>query len=473
MFTLVEDSAASPSQTLKRLQWRVSGSAALFLALFLLSCFLVSPLFDSWSGRLLFLGFAVVAIIAFSNVVFTIIERIQLRLERTNHELLALHQAGLDISSELALDAVLQKVVDRARQIVSARYGALAVYREDGSIRSFVTSGLCREERETIGDLPLGRGLLGLVLRDGERLRLTELSRHPASVGFPFHHPDMRSLLAVPVSGVGPYRGNLYVAEAGAEEGFTAEDEEVLARFATLAGLAVGNAHLHAQAKALAAAEERLRLAHEMHDGLAQVLAYVNTKAQAAREHLRRNRAAEAVEHLDQLASAAREVYGDIREAILGLRASAVPSRPLAEVLRHYVDHWQDAVGLSVQLEIPEVLNATPEVELQLMRIVQEALGNVRKHAHASTASVAVRGVGDLLELVVEDDGIGFDPQAVRRDGSPHFGLATMRERMQAVGGTLEIDSIAGKGSRVRARFPRQTNGPVPQEVGHAPADRR
>lgn len=466
-----DDNGVPPLQTLKRLQWTVAVSAALSLSLFLLSCFLLSPLLDSWSGRLLFLGFAVVAIVAFSGVVFGIIERIHLRLERQNRELLALQEAGLEVSGELVLDAVLQKVVDHARLISHARFGALAVYREDGTIRTFVTSGLSPEERRAIGDLPRGRGLLGLVLHQGERLRLANVGEHPGSVGFPPHHPAMRSLLAVPVEGVGPYRGNLYVAEAE-EGGFTAEDEETMSRFATMAALAVGNAHLHAQAKALAAAEERLRLAHEMHDGLAQVLAYVNTKAQAAREHLRRERGSEAAEQLDQLAAAAREVYGDVREAILGLRATAAPARPLAEGLRHYVEHWQDAVGLKVRLEIPDELSTAPEVELQLLRVVQEALGNVRKHAQASTVTISVCDQGGACEVTVEDDGIGFDPSAVRRDGFPHFGLSTMRERMQAVGGTLEITSIAGVGSRVKARFPRTVHEPLSQEVGHASADR-
>ena len=119
----------------------------------------------------------------------------------------------------------------------------------------------------------------------------------------------MRSLLAVPIQCKGPFRGNLYLSERTDGAPFSREDEETLARFAVQAAVAIDNAHLHRRVRDLAASEERLRLAHEMHDGLAQVLAYVNTKAQAVQGFLRHGKSQEASDQLNQLAAAAREVY--------------------------------------------------------------------------------------------------------------------------------------------------------------------
>src|SRR5437016_3212916 len=109
----------------------------------------------------------------------------QERLKRQNRELLALHTAGLDVAAELSLDTVLKKVVDQARNLVGAHYGALSVVGDDGHIRSFLTSGISAETRAAIGPPPVGHGVLGVVLHEGQRLRLTDIAQHPRSVGFP------------------------------------------------------------------------------------------------------------------------------------------------------------------------------------------------------------------------------------------------------------------------------------------------
>ncbi len=451
--------------TLRRLQWMVAASATLFLGLLLVAELRFEPYLSDWRGRLLFLLVSTAGVAAFTSAVFLFLRRMQSHLERQKDELLALHQAGLDINSELSLETVLQKVVDTARALLGARYGALAVYREDGHIQAFITSGLGEAARLGIGPPPQGKGILGIVLREGERLRLEDLGAHASAVGFPANHPPMKSLVAVPVLAVGPYRDNLYLTEKVGREAFTSEDEETLARFATQAALAIGNAHLHGRTRELATAEERLRIAHEMHDGLAQVLAYVNTKAQAAKEYLKSDRKQEAARELDELAAAARDIYGDVREAILGLRLASSPDRPLAETLRDYVQHWQDSCDAEVDLEIDPGLRLNPAVELHLVRVVQEALGNVRKHSEARRVRLAVRQRPAEVHVEVVDDGVGFDPQAIRRSGFPRFGLNTMRERVASTGGTIEIISQPGAGTQVLACFPLSSGAETPAEM--------
>jgi signal transduction histidine kinase len=206
-----------------------------------------------------------------------------------------------------------------------------------------------------------------------------------------------------------------------------------------------------------AAAEERDRIARELHDGLAQILGFVNTKAQAVRLLLRRGQPEAAQGQLQQLEEAAGEVLADVRQAILGLRLSARPELDLAAKLRSFVDQFSRQSGVTVHLELPEdfrQVHLAPAAEVELLRIVQEALANIRKHAAARSAWLRLESGEAGLRLTITDDGAGFDPhQAAVGD---HFGLVSMRERATAIGGQLEFDSAPGRGTRITLRLESQ-----------------
>jgi signal transduction histidine kinase len=219
--------------------------------------------------------------------------------------------------------------------------------------------------------------------------------------------------------------------------------------------------------------EERLRIAQEMHDGLAQVLAYVNTKAQVVREHLRMGRTEEATKHLDQLAAAAREVYDDVRESIIGLRSAAQESSA-ADSLRGYVAHWEAQNGITCRLHLETDRQVPAGAELQVLRIVQEALANVRKHSRAGHADVRIEDAGSRIRITVEDDGIGFNPAELGRAEFPRFGLSAMRERAESVGGRLQLDSAPGEGTRVTIEVPaRSPQRELSEEPRHEHSHRR
>jgi signal transduction histidine kinase len=404
----------------------------------------------SWEQRIILDVVYILGIVLFAAVIFRYVAGMQGQLRRRNEELLALHGAGLDVTAELSLDVVLRKVVEQARRLVGAKYGAVSVIDHDNRIVSFITSGITTEERAMIGPPPVGHGLLGVVLREGQHLRLKDLTHHPQSHGFPANHPPMHSLLAVPIPCKGPFLGNLYLTEGD----FTADDEETLARFALQAALAIDNAHLHEQVADLAVAQERLRIAHEMHDGLAQVLGYVNTKVQAAEAYLKREKTEEAAAQLRELATSARQAYSDVRESIVGLRTLPGPSRSLDEVLGEYLERWEEMSRVSATLHIDPSVQLRPSQELQVVRIVQESLTNVRKHAKATHARVDIAREGNKLVTRIEDDGVGFNAAARARGEFPQFGLSTMRERAEGIGGTLTIDSAPGAGTRVRFELP-------------------
>jgi signal transduction histidine kinase len=158
-------------------------------------------------------------------------------------------EAVLAVSSGLELDETLRQIVRAAVDLVDARYGALGVLGGDGMLTEFVHVGIDDATRTLIGPLPTGHGVLGVVLEDAKPLRLADLSRHPASVGFPAHHPPMDTFLGVSIQARGQVFGRLYLTEKNNGPGFTDDDEMVLQALAGAAGIAVHNSRLYEEVR--------------------------------------------------------------------------------------------------------------------------------------------------------------------------------------------------------------------------------
>ncbi|MEV5651963.1 GAF domain-containing protein [Nocardia sp. NPDC052254] len=159
-------------------------------------------------------------------------------------------EAMLSVSAGLDLDRTLRAIVHTAIELVDARYGALGVRGPDGQLDQFIYEGIGDAERARIGDLPQGRGVLGLLISQPKPLRLDDLAQHPSSVGFPPHHPPMRTFLGVPVRIRDEVFGDLYLTEKAGGQPFTADDEVIVQALAAAAGIAIDNAHLYAQSHA-------------------------------------------------------------------------------------------------------------------------------------------------------------------------------------------------------------------------------
>jgi signal transduction histidine kinase len=223
------------------------------------------------------------------------------------------------------------------------------------------------------------------------------------------------------------------------------------------------------QLRERAIAEERERIARELHDGLAQLLGYVNTKAMAARLMLRNARAEAADQHLAQLEEAARELSTDVREAILSLRTASRHNTHLVAMLDDFVVGFSRLSSLPVDLTFSpavEGLGLPPDYALQMLRIAQEALANVRKHASASRSWVNLHISDGILELTVDDNGQGIAAGAAQAGDQPGFGLITMRERAEAIGAALQLGSSPAGGTRVAVRLPLGDALSVPGKEG-------
>jgi signal transduction histidine kinase len=254
----------------------------------------------------------------------------------------------------------------------------------------------------------------------------------------------------------GPDRiGELSVSVAGSRQ-FNEEEQHLLNGMADLAAIAVQKSRLLERDRQVVVLEERERLAREMHDSLAQVLGYLHLKSETTLAKLRVNDIPNAEEQLREMATLSKEAYADVREAILGLRENVSPARGLVDALREYLQKFSRQAGVAVQLEADgdDRMCLSPDAEVQLMRVIQEALTNVRKHANADRALVSIGRNGGEAAIVVEDNGRGFDSEGLRQTDVLSFGLRTMRERVERVGGRFAIDSVPGEGTRVQIFLP-------------------
>jgi signal transduction histidine kinase len=166
----------------------------------------------------------------------------------SRERLSALLEAVVGIGADLDLRSTLQRIVAAAVRLAGARYGALGVIGPDRRLVEFITDGLTVEEHRRIGELPTGRGVLGLLIDEPQPVRLRDIAQHPRSFGFPPHHPPMRSFLGVPIRARDQVFGNLYLTEKRDADEFTPDDEEVMVALSVAAGVAIDNARLYAAA---------------------------------------------------------------------------------------------------------------------------------------------------------------------------------------------------------------------------------
>jgi signal transduction histidine kinase len=228
---------------------------------------------------------------------------------------------------------------------------------------------------------------------------------------------------------------------------------ELMKAIASQIALAVRNAQLYTQLRQTAVLEERFRLSREMHDGVAQTLGYLGMQAERLETLVERGDTTRLPQELKELRRVIADAYLDVRETIDGLRLTVDQPGGFAGALQTHVDDFTRRTGLSVDCTcVSAPPDLPPDVALHLLRITQEALTNVRRHANAQHVWVSVARENGHLELTVSDDGQGFDP------GSPldrqHVGLASMRERVRSLDGQLTLATSPGQGTRITARVP-------------------
>jgi signal transduction histidine kinase len=365
----------------------------------------------------------------------------------------AMSDAVLAVAAERSVESILQKLVHAARALAGARYAALGIPDGEGAFAEFITSGMSDKLIAAMGPLPRTHGLLGAMLEVETPYRTPDIRRDPRFHGWwPRAHPEMRSFLGVPIVSRNGVIGAFYLTDKEGSPEFEDADEDLIVMLAAHAAIAIENARLYERSRELSIVEERNRLARELHDAVSQKLFGLVLSAEAVETLLERD-SYEARAELERLRALAQEAMEELRSLVFELRPPALESEGLATALRKHVRVLRRAHPAAIELEVLGEPPREPVLEREVFRIAQEALQNALRHAEAARLDVRLDATNSRLTLSVEDDGVGFDPDAIEVR-SRRLGLTSMEERARAVGGTLTIESRPGAGTRVRLEVP-------------------
>jgi two-component system, NarL family, nitrate/nitrite sensor histidine kinase NarX len=379
------------------------------------------------------------------------------RLAQQTHSLQVLYDVAASVNVSRDLNDLLTRFLHTLKEVVSARGGAVRLRTDDGQMQLVASIGLTDDvvQRERL--LPAHRCLCGKAMRQGEVRSVSTVRQCTSVIGAPMFDHENLEMIAVPLQyrdrTLGVY--NLFVDKPGlvAKEGEDIQD--LLTSIGRHLGMAIEKTRLDREAHGLALMQERTRMAHELHDSLAQSLASLRFQVKMLGETLQNGQPATRKE-VEQIERGLDQAYRELRELLAHFRAP-VDGRGLVPAIEDLVAQFRKETGIAAffQKECAGPSSLPAGAEMQVLRIVQEALANARKHAEARTVRVLLRcdQAGDY-RVLVEDDGIGMQP-GNQREGSPgeHIGLHVMEERARRVEGELRVESEPGEGTRVVLTF--------------------
>ncbi len=362
----------------------------------------------------------------------------------------ALAQAADALASGDDLDGLLHGACEIARELTGARYAALGVIGDDEHLEQFIHAGMDDDEVAAIGSLPRGGGVLGVLVRRPEMLRLHRVGDHPASVGFPEHHPPMGNFLGVPVRSDGTVFGNLYLTEKPTD--FDDADAQVVTVLAAMVGAAIAAFRSRRVERARAVQRERDRIARDLHDRTIQSLFGVTMTLDASADGTTDAATAAAIE---SSITTLQRVIGQLRNLTHDLHSELEPAASLAERIVRLARNHEAVTGHRPALELAGSRERHLSLALvdDIEMVVGELLSNAARHSGAEEVSVRLDEGVERIEVEVIDDGYGFDPESPRVGR----GLDNIVARVKGAGGTFDVQSSPGHGTTVRLSFERST----------------
>jgi len=384
------------------------------------------------------------------------------RIKQKNHSLEILYDVAANINAARDLEDLLTRFLHTLKNAVDARAGMVRMLTSDGNMQLVASSGLDREviKREQL--ISVERCLCGKAAQSGEVYALDDLQGCGQFVGRPFFDDKKVEMIAVPLRYRGQILGvyNLFTEQHGLVE---REDvKNLLTSIGQHLGMAIEKSRLDEEANRLSIMEERTRLANELHDSLAQSLASLKFQVRVLDEILHSGKEAELWHELELIENSLDEAYTELRELIAHFRAP-VDKRGLVPAVEQAVERFRRDSGVNAFLQLEwDAANLSAEVDIQVLRIVQEALVNIRKHSEANAVRVLMRAGKDGNYMVlIEDDGIGIQDRVI--DGGPgeHLGLKILQERAACIGGDLTIESETGEGTRIILLFTQAREEPA------------
>lgn len=394
-------------------------------------------------------------------------ERDRAQRDAIEAQILARHSAEnwtsalVNISRRIAelehVDDILAYIVDNIHQLLKTNFVGVAILDKEADaleLKCFSSNG--KAQLVTGSPVRVTNPLIRKVLEDSQSYcsRDTDPAKDFQGICF-FTEETARAAAIVPLKLENTIIGVLWIVRFD-DLSFTETDVIWLESMADQVVIAIQHGLMTSQLQSLSIVEERGRIAREMHDGLAQVLGYLNLQVQTLGSLLNQGKTDKLQAELLQMRQAIQTAHADVRENILSLRTTLAQEKGLEAAVREYLAEFdiQTGIGTTFSYEVNGELNLSSLAEVQLACILQEALTNVRKHAKAERVDVMIRRIRqadhEAIFMSIVDDGIGFSMAGSRR----HFGLQTMRERAESVGGGLEIHSVTGSGTTIECRLP-------------------
>ena len=435
-----------------------------------------------------------------ARAVVAVVEERESISKRETEQLRTLVKTGMVLSARLSLTAVLQRIANMACKVVDAKYGALGVLDGKGGLSQFITAGIDEKSKRAIGPLPVGKGILGVLVHEAKPLRLKDLASDPRAHGFPPHHPSMKSFLGVPITSKGKVFGNLYLTEKRGAEAFSEEDQDLAMTFAAQAAIAVENASLYEElhrsyeelkrSQALLLRQEKLASLGRLGAGLAHELNNpLNTIAGFVEALQRRSQAETLLTHKEFedfprfLTMVQREVdrAASIVRRLLDFARQREPSFALVDLGRvvaesvSFVDRQAAVANKRIVVEpLPPVQVKADAQMLQqlLLNLLTNALDAIERAGEVRVAVSSLprdqrdRGQPEMVQISVVDSGCGIPPESLSKVFDPFFttkeigkgtglGLPICQSIVEQHGGTIEIKSQGvGKGTIVTVKLP-------------------
>jgi nitrate/nitrite-specific signal transduction histidine kinase len=362
-----------------------------------------------------------------------------------SRELATLYEVNETLQLRLDFDGLMNRILSRTMEASRAEAGLMLLQDAEGTLTPCATTG----DWKGLGRLPVVESLAAGVMREGNGEPVVATLHGQPSL------PDAITVMCAPMVGDDGPLGAI-VLGSPRRDAFVRQQTRLVSAIAGQAALLAQNARLYARLEHQAILAERARLAREMHDGLAQTLGYLKMRAGQISRWVETGQMEQASDALHELAHTANDAYLDLRAALDGLRLPLAPESgtSFAAQLRRLAETFANQSGLHVEVALEGEPQLSASAQAHLLRIVQEALTNARKHAQASRVRLTVTPCDQHTTLLVEDDGQGFDAGHDQPAERTHHGLQLMRERADLLGAGMQVTSAPGLGTRVRIELP-------------------
>jgi signal transduction histidine kinase len=374
-----------------------------------------------------------------------ILETLEERVQQRTHDLVVLYNLITIISENWRLQDLLELSLVLTLETVKADRGIIYLVdgRDTPGLKPVIQRGFADGFQIEDGSLPDDELAQG-VLKQHKPLSLENLAKDPAYVKF----NGLNSYAGIPIMVRGDLRGvfSLFATEKGI---FGADEMALLASIADHLGIGIDNSILWEQSRENAALEERNRLARNLHDSVSQLLYSVTLMAGSVKKMLEQDYDMETIRNsVTRLGNTAHQALKEMRLLLYELRPAVIDSEGLVSALQHRIETVEERLGVKVGLQAKGLPDLPNDMEDALYHIALEALNNIVKHAESTTASIQLTSRKGKIVMEISDQGCGFDPNQTQRGQ----GLQNMRERVQMLGGEIEIISTPGRGTRVITR---------------------